>query len=81
MKNVCYIAFNRTKNYNYDIFVKSIEPLIFPKKNIETVLSWPRISCRSVVFVDSRDKGHVWVEGSWETIENKEKWWGRKEKG
>ena len=39
MKNVCYIAFNRTKNDNYDIFVKSIEPLIFPETNFETVLS------------------------------------------
>ena len=59
MKNVCYVAFNRTKNYSYDIFVKSIKPLIFPETNFETVLSWPRISCRLVVFVDSPDKGHV----------------------
>ena len=39
MKNVCYVAFNRTKNYSYDIFVKSIKPLIFPETNFETVLS------------------------------------------
>ena len=33
------IDFNRTDNYNFDVFVKSIAQLVFPETNFETVLS------------------------------------------
>ena len=39
-KNESYlIDFNRTDNYNFDVYVKSIEQLVFPETNFETVLS------------------------------------------
>lgn len=46
---------NGTDNYNFNVFVKSIEQLVFPETNFEIILSWLRILWRPVVFLDPRD--------------------------